>query len=114
MEKVSLRLYNFLSNTLGTEDTIKTRRTFYITHNSLSKTKTHTQVICGSKGEGLDMKGSDTDIITLLNDIHIIEECTNTNGSNIFVMRTCDTRPGFTQLELCSSYEYTDVWCKKI
>ncbi|CAG2249361.1 unnamed protein product [Mytilus edulis] len=60
------------------------------------------------------MKGSDTDIITLLNDIHIIEEYTNTNGSNIFVMRTCDTRPGFTQLELCSSYEYTDVWCKKI
>ncbi|CAC5395792.1 unnamed protein product [Mytilus coruscus] len=114
MENRSLRLYNFLSEKLGTEDTVKTRRTYYITHNYLTKTKTHTPFFCGSRAEGLDMKGSDTDTVILLNDIHIVEESNNTIGSNTFVMRTCDTRPGFAQLELCSSYEYTDVWCKKI
>ncbi|XP_063399367.1 uncharacterized protein LOC134683997 [Mytilus trossulus] len=114
MEKRSLRLYNFLSDKLGTEDIVKTRRSYYITHNYLTKSKTHTPFFCGSRAEDLDMKGSDTDTVILLNDIHIVEDVTNTYDSNTFVMKTCDTRPGFTQLELCSSYEYTDVWCKKI
>ncbi|XP_052064716.1 uncharacterized protein LOC127704630 isoform X2 [Mytilus californianus] len=114
MENRSLRLYIFLSDKLGTEGTVRTRRTYYITHNCLTKTKTHTPFFCGSRAEGLDMKGSDTDKVILLNDIHIVEKSNNDIGSNTFVMRTCDTRPGFAQLELCSSYEYTDVWCKKI
>lgn len=114
MENRSLRLYNFLSDKLGSEDTVRTRRTYYITHNYLTKTKTHTPFFCGSRAEGLDMKGSDTDTVILLNDIHIVEEASNTIGPNTFVMKTCDTRPGFAQLELCSSYDYTDGWCKKI
>ncbi|VDI80654.1 Hypothetical predicted protein [Mytilus galloprovincialis] len=48
MENRSLRLYNFLSDKLGSEDTVRTRRTYYITHNYLTKTKTHTPFFCGS------------------------------------------------------------------
>ncbi|CAG2207862.1 unnamed protein product [Mytilus edulis] len=114
MENLSLRLYNFLSNKLGSEDTVRTRRTYYLTHNYLSKTKTYSPFICGSKGEGLRMKGSDTDTIVLIKDIHIVEQPNKNVGSNKFVMRSSDTRPGFAQLELCSSFTYSDAWLKKI
>ncbi|CAC5398494.1 unnamed protein product [Mytilus coruscus] len=110
-KSVSLKLYNFLCDKIGSEEAVKTRRKFNETHNALTNTKTHIPFFSGSRGEGLDMKGSDTDTITILEDILIVEEATDDCNSNTFKMEIDDDNPGFARLKLCSEYEYRDVWC---
>ncbi|XP_071126577.1 uncharacterized protein [Mytilus edulis] len=63
-------------------------------------------ITSGSRGEGIEMKGSDLDIMRT---IRCIEVCENRDicfkhAKTYFTMETKDTKPGFTQLRLM----YTD------
>jgi hypothetical protein len=70
-----------------------------------------THIISGSIGEGLAMVGSDLDIMYVNNLITVIES----TSANInikpytLVMQSDLTKPGFTQLKLCSWMNEIDV-----
>lgn len=76
-----------------------------------------THITSGSIGEALDMAGSDMNVMYVNNDITVIES-TSTNINikpYIFVMHSDLTKPGFTQLKLCSIMheDGVDIFCEQ-
>jgi hypothetical protein len=108
---LSLPFYNFLCDEFGSPEVVKTRRLFYTALDRIMESPVLTHITSGSIGEGLDMAGSDMDVMSVNNDITVIES-TSTN-INIkpytFVMHSDLTKPGFTQLKLCSFMHEDDV-----
>lgn len=101
---LSLRFYNFLCDEFGSPEVVKTRRLFYTASDRIMGSPKSTYITSGSIGEGLDMAGSDLDIMYVNNDITVIES-TSTNidiEPYTLVMHNDLTKPGFTQLKLCS------------
>jgi hypothetical protein len=114
---LSLPFNNFLCDEFGSPEVVKTRRLFYTAMDRIMESPVLTQITSGSIGEGLDMTGSDLDVMYVNNDITVIES-TSTN-INIkpytFVMHSDLTKPGFTQLKLCS-FMYEDgveIFCEQ-
>ena len=78
---------------VGSEETVKTRRMF----------NTITRISSGISGEGLEMKGSDIDIMFVLKDVNVYEDINSThiNSSETCVaMEMGDTKLGFSHLPL--------------
>lgn len=112
---LSLRFYNFLCDEFGSPEVVKTRRLFFIARDTIMNSLEFTQITSGSTGEGLDMTGSDLDIMYVNNFITVIES-TSANIYNkpmTFVMHNDLTKPGFTQLKLCSFIHEIELYCEQ-
>ncbi|XP_063416235.1 uncharacterized protein LOC134697879 [Mytilus trossulus] len=108
----SIALYRYLcQNIVGTEEHVKTVRMLNTIRDNLSYDQETATITSGSRGEGIEMKGSDLDIMRT---IRYIEVCENTDirfkhEKTYFIMETEDTKPGFTQLRLVYTNHGTPV-----
>lgn len=98
----SLSFYNYLCQKIGSMKAVKFRRlTYAINDLALIGIKGMHHIISGSKGEGLDIKGSDLDIMhmdTLLKVYESERDIVPSSPGIILVMDTENTPPCFTQL----------------
>ena len=97
---IALSLYNYASLKFGTEDVVKTRRLFYTILDYIVSKPARTYISSGSKGEGLDMKGSDFDVMFLYNPIIVFESTPEEEEQNALIMNINQTKPGFVMLKL--------------
>ncbi|XP_052077201.1 uncharacterized protein LOC127715220 [Mytilus californianus] len=93
------------NNIVGTEDNVKSLRMINTVRDNLSRNEIETTITSGSFGEGLDMRGSDVDLVKV---ISFIEVCENINGpfnpdKTYFTMETGEAQPGYTLLRLIHS-----------
>ncbi|XP_076071842.1 uncharacterized protein LOC143043412 [Mytilus galloprovincialis] len=89
-------------NIVGSENYVKNLRLMNAVRDDLhSYTSTYfTFITSGSFGEGLEMTGSDLDIMYVSKNIEVYEDIKAANHSNVkyVLMETDDVKPGFTQL----------------
>ena len=104
LRDTSLSLYRYVCHhVIGTEETVKTRRVFNTIMDNMYPDEISIQITSGSRGEGLEMKGSDMDIMLLFKDINVYE---NVNTARLNSVETCvamemdDSKIGFSQLRL--------------
>ncbi|VDI47791.1 Hypothetical predicted protein [Mytilus galloprovincialis] len=100
---VSLALYRYLcQNIVGTENYVKTIRQLNAVRDDVMSTKSTAHIVSGSFGEGLEMRGSDLDVMTIEKLIEVYaDENTRLNPNKLyFRMETDDVEPGFTRLLL--------------
>ena len=101
---MSLSLYKFACHLIvGSEKTVKTKRTFNTIRDNLSVNEKFIKIISGSLGEGLEMFGSDIDIMYVIPSVHVYEDINKVrlnSKETSFVMEMADCKLGFTQLRL--------------
>ncbi|XP_071147327.1 uncharacterized protein [Mytilus edulis] len=100
---ISLALYNYLChNIVGTEEHVKTIRLMNTVRDNCSYDKSFTCITSGSYGEGLEMRGSDLDIMQVIKYIKVNADKQPDFDTSItyLSMDTDDVKPGFTQLRL--------------
>ncbi|VDI18586.1 Hypothetical predicted protein [Mytilus galloprovincialis] len=100
----SLNFYNYLCQKIGSEEVVKVRRLALVINDIGQNTN---QITSGSKGEGLDLKGSDIDVMTIDCNIEVIESEKDFNIQHqrlSFVINTEETQPCFTQLYLITHH----------
>ncbi|XP_063418037.1 uncharacterized protein LOC134700588 [Mytilus trossulus] len=96
----SLNFYNYLCQKIGSEKVVKIRRLAFLIYNI---GQSDTFISSGSKAEGLNLNGSDIDVMIVDCLYKVYESVTDVyiEGQGIpFVMNTDDTQPCFTQLYL--------------
>ncbi|XP_052078464.1 uncharacterized protein LOC127716337 [Mytilus californianus] len=99
-QNISTALYRYLcQNIVGTEDHVKQLRWINTVRDNLSSDEKMTFITNGSFGEGLEMRGSDLDIMCVLKDMKI-QNVKSSSHPNIryWTMDTDDVKPGFTKL----------------
>ncbi|XP_052106108.1 uncharacterized protein LOC127738778 [Mytilus californianus] len=100
-KSLSLHFYKYLCQKIGSEEDVKVRRLSLIV-GDIGRKKMK-QITSGSKGEGLDMKGSDLDIMIIYPAFTVYESDRDVNfltDGIPLVMDTENTHPCFTQLHL--------------
>ncbi|CAG2221742.1 unnamed protein product [Mytilus edulis] len=101
--ELSLNFYKYLCNVIGTEEVVKTRRKLFCALDSVLRHPTFTVISSGSKAEGVDLNGSDYDLMFVLESFQVYENMIKvslfTNKTPI-IMDISDTKPGFTKLKL--------------
>ena len=112
-------MYQFLCHHIvGSEETVKTKRTFNSIRDHLSYSKQFSVITSGSFGEGLEMKGSDIDTMYVVRDVHVYEDINKVrfnSGETSFVMDMDDCKLGFTQLRLVQcNHPYILELCKQV
>ncbi|XP_063399939.1 uncharacterized protein LOC134684575 [Mytilus trossulus] len=120
VKSLDLQFYNYLCEKIGTDELVRLRRKYYQLWDFLLTNKDVVVVNSGSKSEGLDLEGSDIDVMFLRKDITVYEnEAQYRNKKpNVFIMITQDIKPGFTMLKLSKSsfifrreiYNCSDIW----
>ncbi|XP_076100945.1 uncharacterized protein LOC143070586 [Mytilus galloprovincialis] len=108
----SLLFYKYLCNKIGTKVDVRTRRLSFIIcdmHNhpyKRSMLKLFPQISSGSKAEGLDLSGSDVDIMLIDNRFEVYEsERKVVQGRKVvLIMDTEDTPHCFSKLRLLTDY----------
>ncbi|XP_071147332.1 uncharacterized protein [Mytilus edulis] len=111
---ISLALYNYLcQNIVGTEEHVKTVRLMNTVRDNLSSSKSFTCITSGSYGEGLEMRGSDLDIMQVIKYIKVnADKQPDFDPSITYLsMDTDDVKPGFTQLRLEYSRNQYNLEC---
>ncbi|CAC5414199.1 unnamed protein product [Mytilus coruscus] len=107
MADMSISLYHYLcKNIVGTENHVKTIRLMNTVCDHLSSEDNRVYITSGSFGEGLEMRGSDIDIMFVLKRIEVNENITShffNPKKTYFSLKTEDTKPGFAMLCLISS-----------
>ncbi|XP_052077037.1 uncharacterized protein LOC127715063 isoform X2 [Mytilus californianus] len=103
-QNVSKELYCYMcQNIVGTEEHVKQIRLFNAARDSLLIDEYQTS---GSFGEGLMMRGSDLDIMSVRRNIEVYDVKPRLNQHTTYLsIDTDDVKPGFTQLrlEVCRS-----------
>ncbi|CAC5379833.1 unnamed protein product [Mytilus coruscus] len=105
-QNASIALYHYLChNIVGSEEHVKTIRMMYNVRDNLQSNKNWTLITSGSFGEGLQMRGSDLDLMAVLKQIEVCEDTQiYFDADKIhFTMDLEDTQPGFTKLRLVHS-----------
>ncbi|XP_071147882.1 uncharacterized protein [Mytilus edulis] len=100
---ISLALYNYLChNIVGTEEHVNTIRLMNTVRDNFSSSKSITCITSGSYGEGLEMRGSDLDIMRVMKfiDVNADQQPDFDTSITYLSMDTDDVKPGFTQLRL--------------
>ncbi|XP_071145509.1 cyclic GMP-AMP synthase-like receptor [Mytilus edulis] len=100
---MSLALYRYIcQNIVGTEDHVNTIRLMNTVKDNFSSSKSFTFITSGSYGEGLEMRGSDLDIMQVVKYIKVNadKQPDFDPGITYLSMDTDDVKPGFTQLRL--------------
>ncbi|XP_071160765.1 uncharacterized protein [Mytilus edulis] len=107
----SWTFYKYLCQKIGSEEVVRIRR-LASTLNYMGESKSAQEITSGSIGEGLKLKGSDLDIMTIDPFFKVYESETEANcdGRTIpLIMNTEETQPCFTQLCLLKHHhEETD------
>ncbi|VDI10817.1 Hypothetical predicted protein [Mytilus galloprovincialis] len=108
--KESIQFYKYLCQKIGCEKVVKARRLKY----TICDIAFHCQcpmISSGSKGEGLDLKGSDLDVMLIHPDFIVYETEPDALKRNkiYLVMETKDTPPCFTYLRLISPYNVLSI-----
>ncbi|XP_052078288.1 uncharacterized protein LOC127716215 [Mytilus californianus] len=107
MADLSISLYHYLcKNIVGTENHVKTIRLMNTVCDHLSSEDNRVYITSGSFGEGLEMRGSDIDIMFVLKRIEVNEKIIShffNPKKTYFSLKTEDTKPGFAMLCLISS-----------
>ncbi|CAC5397485.1 unnamed protein product [Mytilus coruscus] len=106
-------LFELLVRTVGTEIDMRTRQRLFIIQDMIfNAINYNTQISSGSLAEGLDLPGSDEDIMYVLNEAVVIRNVRNTKylhhckhslQHTIFVMETDNDHYGFTRLRLIAA-----------
>ncbi|CAC5388413.1 unnamed protein product [Mytilus coruscus] len=124
-KSLCLQFYNYLCEKIGTEELFRLRQKYYLLFDFLLKCRNEIVINSGSKSEGLELEGSDIDVMFLDREITVFENeahCRN-KKPNVFIMYTQDIKPGFTILKLSKSsfisnesktFHYLDIWGKDI
>ncbi|XP_052080285.1 uncharacterized protein LOC127718330 [Mytilus californianus] len=106
-------LYEHLVKTVGTEIDIRTRQRLFIIQDMIvNACLNKTQISSGSLAEGLDLPGSDMDIMFVNDFAHVIHNKRNIKHpihNNIFVMETDIDYPGFTKLRLVARHDKKSI-----
>ncbi|XP_052077399.1 uncharacterized protein LOC127715403 isoform X2 [Mytilus californianus] len=115
---MSIALYRYMClNIVGSEEHVKTIRMVHTVRDNLPGNDDKGRITSGSFGEGLEMRGSDID---LMKKIPFTEVCETINipcnpDKTYFTMETDDTDPGFTLLRLIHIDEFNPlVFCVQI
>ncbi|CAC5415355.1 unnamed protein product [Mytilus coruscus] len=100
-----INLYKQLINTVGTEIDIRNRQRLCIIHDMIynATSDNHTRISSGSLAEGLDLPGSDRDVMYVINNVDVIQNTRNIKQPlqrPTLVMETDTDYPGFTRLKL--------------
>ncbi|CAC5380208.1 unnamed protein product [Mytilus coruscus] len=86
---------------VGTEDHVKQIRFLNVVRDNLSISKNQISITSGSFREGLEMRGSDLDIMIVVRNIEVYDVKPRLNQHTSYLsMDTDDVKPGFTQLRL--------------
>ncbi|XP_071160869.1 cyclic GMP-AMP synthase-like receptor 2 [Mytilus edulis] len=105
----SMHFYHYLCHKIGSEKEVKARRLTFMA----TDTSNGVQVSSGSKSEGLNLKGSDIDLMFIDPGYKVYESETDIFQSQetVLLMDTADTPPCFTRLRLYTNYNwlYNDV-----
>ncbi|CAC5414858.1 unnamed protein product [Mytilus coruscus] len=101
-EELSLEFYHYLCNIVGSEDVVKTRRSMFTVMDYVQNGNGMiSQIISGSKAEGLDTRGSDIDKMIVFCGVPVYENINNvTYNPAHLLIETNDTKPGFAKLKL--------------
>ncbi|CAC5408588.1 unnamed protein product [Mytilus coruscus] len=108
-------LYKHLVQTVGSEIDIRTRQRLFIIYDMIVNSPglpDRSHIFSGSLAEGLDLPGSDMDVMVELNDytvIHNTKNIKNPNDRNMFVMKTDLDYPGFVRLRHVSAYNIVSL-----
>ncbi|CAC5406425.1 unnamed protein product [Mytilus coruscus] len=91
-----------VKNIVGTENHVKTSRLLNTVRDNIESNRLYTCITSGSFGEGLEMRGSDLDVMNVEKSIEVYaDEKPRLNpGIKYCRMETDDVKPGFTQLLL--------------
>jgi hypothetical protein len=115
---MSLSLYKFVcDHIVGSEETVKTKRTFNTIRDNMPINAHLIQITSGSLGEGLEMKGSDLDLMCVFSNVHVYEDINKVrlnSRETSFVMDMDDCKLGFTRLRLVQCNDDILNWCKQI
>jgi hypothetical protein len=98
-------IYENLIRVAGSEMDIRIRQNIFLAIDKINNNVCTdiTQITSGSLAEGLDLPGSDMDIMLVFNDIHIIQNVQHMYRSaryTIFLMEDDMEFPGFSRLKL--------------
>ncbi|VDI46759.1 Hypothetical predicted protein [Mytilus galloprovincialis] len=120
-------LYMNLVKTVGSEIDIRNRQKLFIIQdmifNALAR-KPYTEISSGSLAEGLDLPGSDIDIMSVISGVDVIQDVRNIKypvQRTTLLMETDTDHPGFTRLRLIAggdgendilTYEYFESTSK--
>ncbi|XP_063447769.1 uncharacterized protein LOC134727321 [Mytilus trossulus] len=101
----SLNFYTYLCQNIGSEAIVKARRLKCISSDFASSNNLFPCIYSGSRGEGLDLEGSDIDVMRICSSYVVYESDKYIvhNWLPVLVMDTEDSPPCFTQLELYSN-----------
>ncbi|CAG2223686.1 unnamed protein product [Mytilus edulis] len=108
----SLKFYTYLCQNIGSDELAKIRRLAF-TILDLGQSFGHKTITSGSKGEGLDMKGSDLDVMSInpFFKVYESEKDVVLDGLTIpLVMVTDATQPCFTQLCRLNHHRVYNGW----
>ncbi|XP_063438859.1 uncharacterized protein LOC134719850 [Mytilus trossulus] len=100
---ISMALYRYLcQHIVGSEDHVKQIRLMNAVKDNIESNKEYTLITSGSFGEGLDMRGSDLDIMQVSRHVQVYEDVKPFLNPNItyLSMDTDDVKPGYAQLKL--------------
>ncbi|XP_071133708.1 cyclic GMP-AMP synthase-like receptor isoform X2 [Mytilus edulis] len=108
-EKKSLEFYAYLCQKIGSKNLVKARRVLY-TIGDIAMDNNFPRISSGSKGEGLNFKSSDTDVMFLEPNLMVYEYGSDLtdNHKEALIMDTRDTPPCFTYLRISTSL-YSDT-----
>ncbi|XP_063420577.1 uncharacterized protein LOC134705790 [Mytilus trossulus] len=70
---VSPQLYNYICNIVGSKEVVKTRRTIFMASDCVLEDTKQTFISSGSRAEGLNIEGSDYDLMIVDKDIGVYE-----------------------------------------
>ncbi|CAG2210586.1 unnamed protein product [Mytilus edulis] len=99
---ISLALYRYMcQNIVGSENHVKTMRLINTVRDNFTSGN-ECIITSGSFGEGLEMRGSDLDLIYVNRDMKVYEKNYTTYNSDeaLLTMETDDVKAGFTQLQV--------------
>lgn len=86
-------------NIVGTEEHVKGIRMTNAVRDNLQSDNISIVITSGSFGEGLEMQGSDVDVVQVMQGVKVCEDQNiDFNADEIYLtMETEDTKPGFTK-----------------
>ncbi|XP_052090189.1 uncharacterized protein LOC127726774 [Mytilus californianus] len=101
----SLEFYAYLCKKVGSEDIVRSRRLIY-TIGDIAMDNNFPRISSGSKGEGLNFKGSDTDLMFIEPDYRVYESVSDVTDclKVILIMDTDETPPCFTYLHILTRH----------
>ncbi|CAC5425474.1 unnamed protein product [Mytilus coruscus] len=107
LHNVSLSLYHYMcKHVVGTENHVKLIRLMNTVCDNLSRDDNRVIITSGSFGEGLEMRGSDIDVMFVTKSIKVhdkITPITFDSKNTYFSLMTDNSKPGFAMLRLISS-----------